>query len=150
MISFSVGCEDLAERHLKVDQVDPQYRPLPELLIDHLAQCVWRCCLFPGWKHGDQHLHFGTQGTEGVSPDEAVEDPAAALTARLQQLDLHSRGGRDGISGAREQLGQFSMKEMEYGEGKYAFEGYLAAALSPGNDSIPGLFPALCRYTEEE
>jgi hypothetical protein len=41
MISFSEGREDLAACHLKVDQVDAQYRPLPELLIDHLAQGLW-------------------------------------------------------------------------------------------------------------
>ena len=56
MISFSTGREDLAECHLEVNQVDPQYRPLPGLLLDHLAQGVKRCCLFPGWKDGNQQL----------------------------------------------------------------------------------------------
>ena len=69
MISFSVGREDLAECHLKVDQVDPQYRPLPELPIDHLAQGVWWCCLFPGWIRGDRQLlalDFVTEDIDGV------------------------------------------------------------------------------------
>jgi hypothetical protein len=47
-ISFSPGREDLTECHLEPNQVDLQYRPLPELLSDHLAQGVWRCCLFLG------------------------------------------------------------------------------------------------------
>ena len=144
MISFSVGREDLSERHLKVDQVEPQYRPLPQLLIDHLAQGVLRRCLFPEWKHGKQqpqaYLDDVTEGMEEMFPgdddqEDELMDPAT-LANRLQHLNLHSRGGPDRMTGARAQLEQFSMKEIEHGEGKSAFESYLAAALSVRNDTI--------------
>jgi hypothetical protein len=55
VITFSVGREDLAACHLQVDLVDSQYCPIRQLLTDHLAQGVSQCCLYPGWKHGNQH-----------------------------------------------------------------------------------------------
>jgi hypothetical protein len=53
VISFSAGREDLASCHLMVDDVKEKYRPLPDLLIDHLAQGVWKCCVSPDWKDGN-------------------------------------------------------------------------------------------------
>ena len=96
MISFSTGREDLAECHLKVNQVEPQYRPLPELLLDHLAQGVGRCCLFPGWKYGNQqllaHRDFIIKERMFTADYELHEDDPAdlptVLAARLQHLDL--------------------------------------------------------------
>ena len=74
MISFSVGREDLAGCHLKKDLVDEQYRPLPELLTDHLAQGVLRYCLFPR-RRGDNQPLLGTldlvtEAKEGISPED--------------------------------------------------------------------------------
>ena len=75
---------------LEVDQVALQYCPLPELLIDHLVQGVWQCCLFPQWNHGDKQLlalDFVTEDIEGVFPeigdpqDDEPVDPAAFLAA---------------------------------------------------------------------
>jgi hypothetical protein len=150
VISFYVGREDLAACYLKVDQLDPQHRPLPELLIDHLAQGVWRCCLFPGWKSGGQQLparlDFVTECIEGISPedDEPQEDepadPAASLTAKLQRLGLDSKGGFSGVTGEYEQIDKFSKKERERGQGKAAFEDYIRAALSISNDTVPMLW----------
>jgi hypothetical protein len=83
--------------------VDPQYRPIPRLLTDHLAQGVWRCCLYPGWKHGTQQLPTRldplAEDIEGMFSecDEPREgDPVhtvASLTAKLQRLDLDSEEG---------------------------------------------------------
>jgi hypothetical protein len=124
VISFSVGREDLSKCHLKVDQVEPRYRPLPRLLIDHLGQGVWRYCLFPGSKHGNQQLQacldYVTEDMEEMFPgdddqEDEPMDPAAFFATQLQQ---------------------FSMKEIEHGEGKSAFESYLDAALSVRNDAI--------------
>jgi hypothetical protein len=50
VISFSKGHGNLAQYHLETGQVDPKYHPLPLLLRDHLAQAVFRHCLFPEWK----------------------------------------------------------------------------------------------------
>lgn len=150
VISFSVGREDLAACHLQVDLVDSQYRPIPHLLTDHLAQGVLRCCLYPGWTHDDQQQQPLTrldplvEDAEGMFPefDESQGgDPvhtAAALAAKLQSLDLDSRGGLDEVSGAYAHIGQFSMEERERGEGKIAFEDYLRVALSIGNETVWG------------
>jgi hypothetical protein len=95
MISFSVGREDLAGCHLKVDLVDMLYRPLPELLTDHLTQGVWQCCLFPGWKHENQQL-LGPLDLvpEAIEDDEYQEDdlanPAASFVTQLHHLNLKS------------------------------------------------------------
>ena len=156
MISFSEGREDLAACHLKVDQVDSQFRPLPELLLDHLAQGVWRCCLFPGWKHGGQQflsqLDFVTEDMEETffedneCREDEPADPANLLTARLRRLGLDSQGGIGGVTGAYTQIDQFSMKERECGQGKAAFEDYLRAALWNQNDNAPVLWG----YTQED
>ena len=141
MISFSTGREDLAECHLEINLVDSQYRPLPALLMDHLAQGVWRCCLFPGWKHGHQQhladLDFIIEErmfAEDYEPqDDDPADPATVLAARQQHLDL------DRMMGAGAQLEQRSMKEWESGKGKSYFENYLDAALSIGGYTEEGL-----------
>lgn len=154
VISFSEGREDLAGCHLKIDLVDTLYRPLPELLTDHLTQGVWRCCVFPGWKHDNQQLpgslDLVPEAIEGMFDDESQEDDpadtAASLAVRLRQLDLESRGGRGGMPRAYAPMEQFSMKQREYGKGKAAFEGYLAASLSVWNDTVPRLWG----YTEED
>jgi hypothetical protein len=118
--------------------VDERYRPLPELLTDHLAQGVWRYCLFPGWKPDNQQLSgavdFVSEATEGISPeDDECQDydsaDSADLTDRLQELNLETRAGPSGTTRAYAQIVQFSMKEREYGEGKAAFENYLAASI---------------------
>lgn len=71
MISFSSGREDLTKYHLETNQVDLRYRPLPELLIDHLAQGGWRCCLFPGWKPGNlQQADLDLITEEGMIAEE--------------------------------------------------------------------------------
>lgn len=154
MISFSVGREDLAGCHLKVDLVGEQYRPLPELLTDHLAQGVWRRCLFPGWKYDNQQLlgtlDFVTEAIVGISPEDDElqdHDPAdpASLTDRLHRLNLETRGGPSGTTRAYAQIEQFSMKEREYGEGKSAFESYLAASLSRNH-----IVPTLWGYAEDD
>ena len=154
MISFSVGREDLAGCHLKVDLVDTLYRPLPELLTDHLTQGVWQCCLFPGWKHDNQQLlgplDFVPEAIEGMFNNEPQEDdpadPAASLVTRLHHLNLETQGGPGRTTRAYSQMKRFSMKEREYGEGKSAFERYLAASLSVRNDTVPRLWG----YTEED
>jgi len=60
---------------------------------------------------------------------------AGSLTTKLQHLDLSSRGV-GGVIRTYMQISQFSMKEMERGEGKAAFEDYLDIALSIGNDTV--------------
>jgi hypothetical protein len=145
VISFSVGREDFTACHLKGDLVDLQYRPIPQLLTDHLAQGVWRFCLHPEWKLGNQQpqtsLDRLDETREGISLeyDEPLEgDPVhevASLATKLQRLDLYSRGGLDEVTRAYVQISQFSMKETERGEGKIAFEDYLHSVLSIRNDT---------------
>jgi hypothetical protein len=137
VICFSVGREDLAECHLNVGLVDRQYRPLPQLLTDHLSQGVWRHCLFPRWSLGI--LDYVTEATEEISPEDELEpaDPTS-LTVRLRQMNLGTRR-------ASAQIEQFSMKEREYGEGKFAFESYLAASLSRNH-----IVPTLWGYAEDD
>jgi hypothetical protein len=148
VVSFSEGREELAGCHLKVDLVGEQYRPVPELLTDHLTQGVWRHCIFPRWK-ADNQQHSGTldsvsESTEGISPEDYepqdfdLADPTP-LTDRPDQLNLESRRGRSGMTRAYAQIEQFSMKEREYGEGKSAFESYLATSLSR-NETVPPLW----------
>jgi hypothetical protein len=154
VISFSKGRAELAERHLKLPNVDLQY-PLPELLRDHLAQGVWRHCLYPGW----QQYRSRRDGLDSV-PEEIEEtssedhepqegesaDPASSLAGRMQRLNIDSQGGHHRMMRQRAQIEQFSMKEREHGEGKFAFESYLVAALSARDNTIP----ALWGYTEED
>ena len=153
MISFSVGRQDLAGCHLKKDLVADQYRPLPELLTDHLAQGVWRHCLFPRIRDNQPSLgtlDLVTEAKEGISPEDDelpdcdLADPAS-LTDRFHQLKLESRGGPSGTKGAYAQIEHFSMEEREYGEGKSAFESYLAASLSRNH-----IVPTLWGYTEDD
>jgi hypothetical protein len=153
VISFSVGREDLAGYHLKKDLVAEQYRPLPELLTDHLAQGILRYCLFPRRRCDNPSL-LGTLDpvteANGISPEDDElpdHDPAdpASLTDRLHQLKLESGGGPSGTKGAYAQIEQFSMEEREYGEGKSAFESYLAASLSRNH-----IVPTLWGYTEDD
>jgi hypothetical protein len=99
VIHFPKGRKYLAGRHLKLDQVDPQYRPLRELLLDHLAQGVWRYCLFPGWTPGDQQhlvsLDLVPEDINDIFPgnDESQEDDLAIdLATGLKSLGLSSRG----------------------------------------------------------
>jgi hypothetical protein len=115
--------------------VDSKYRPLSQLLTDHLAQGVWKCCLFPGWKSSNQqHLaHLRHIAEEEVSnadyelqEDDFDADPANVLSARLQHLVLDQL--RTGGGGA--QFEQRSVKRWESGNGKSYFEKYLDAALS--------------------
>jgi hypothetical protein len=54
-------------------------------------------------------------------------------------MGLDSGGGFDGGTRAYTQISQFSMKEMERGEGKAAFEDYLHVALSIRNNTVPML-----------
>jgi len=87
VISFSVGRADLAEYHLMEGLVGKQYRPLPELLTDHLAQGVWQHCLFPGWRLDNQQLlgtlDFVTEAIEGISPeDDKLQDHDPADSSR--------------------------------------------------------------------
>ncbi|KAI0270930.1 hypothetical protein BGY98DRAFT_1189831 [Russula aff. rugulosa BPL654] len=56
LISGTGGRKEFAACHLQVDLVDSQYRPIPQLLTDHLAQGVWANCVYPGWEDGDQQL----------------------------------------------------------------------------------------------
>ena len=56
LISGTGGRKEFAACHLQVDLVDSQYRPIPQLLTDHLAQVVWANCVYPGWEDGDQQL----------------------------------------------------------------------------------------------
>ncbi len=128
MVSFSVGREDLAACHLKEGLVGEQYRPLPEFDNQQLLGT----------------LNFVTEALEGISPghDELQDhDPAdpASLANRLHQLNLETRGGPSGTTSAYAQIEQFSMKEREYGEGKSAFESYVAASLSR-NHIVPTLW----------
>ena len=134
MISFSMGREDIATCHLQVDLVDSQYRPLLRLLTDHLSQGVWRCCLYSGWRRGDQqrpnHLDpLAEDMEEKLSEyDEPQEsNPLHTVTSNLQHLDLDSGGGVNKVTRASAPINQFSMKEMERGEGRVAFEDYLHA-----------------------
>jgi hypothetical protein len=143
VICFSVGCKELAERHLNVGLVDEQYQPLPQLLTDHLSQGVWRHCLFPRWSLGI--LESVTEGTEEITPeDDKLEGDDLAdrnsLAHQLHQLDLES-----GTRRASVQIEQFSMKEREYGKGKFAFESYLAASLSRNH-----IVPTLWGYAEDD
>ena len=152
MISFSVGRQDLAGFHLKKDLVAEKYRPLPELLTDHLAQGVWRHCLFPRRRDNQPPLgtlDLVTETKEGISPvDEELPEydlaDSASLTDRFHQPKLESRGGPSGTKGAYAQIEQFSMEEREYGEGKSAFESYLAASFSRNH-----IVPMLWEYTED-
>ncbi len=153
MISFSVGRKHLAEYHLQDGGLDKKYRPHPELLTDHLAQGVWRHCLFPGWRFDNQQpwgpLDFVTEAIERTSPEDDElqdHDPAdpASLTDRVHQLNLETQGP-SGTTSAYAQIEQFSMKEREYGEGKSAFESYLAASLSRSH-----IVSTLWGYTEDD
>jgi hypothetical protein len=94
-------------------------------------------------------LDIVTEAKEGISPedDELPDcDPAdpVSLTNRFHQLNLESRGGPSGTKGAYAQIEHFSMEEREYGEGKSAFESYLAASLSRNH-----IVPTLWGYTED-
>lgn len=152
MISFSPGREDLAGCHLKTHKLN---HPLPELLTDHLTQGVLRHCLFPKWRLEKQsllgNLNRVTEAQEGISPeedDELLEDDQAypaSLSDRLHLLKFESQGGPGGTKGACAQIEQFSMEEREYGEGKSAFESYLAASLSRNH-----IVPTLWGYTEDD
>ena len=106
MISFLVGRRELTEFRLQVELVDSQYRPRRQLLDDHLSQGVVRHCLYPEWKYG------GDQQYSTLEPlGEDIE-------------------GLDELTGACAQINQFSMEELERGEGKVVLENYLHAALS--------------------
>lgn len=133
MISFSPGRKDLTDCHLETNQVDPRYCPLPELLSDHLAQGFWRCCLFPGWKPGNQQqadLGFITEegmiAADYAPQEDDLIDPGSPLVTRLQQLDLNRMAGADA------QFEQQTTKQWEHGKGKSYLEDYLDAALSVG------------------
>ena len=119
-MSFSAKRQDLTAYHLQQDIVDPQYRPHSRLLIDHLAQGVWKCCRYPGSTHGDP-----------------LSDPVHTATS-LTTMGLDS-GEFDEVTRAYRQISQFSMKETERGEGKAAFEDYLHVALSIRNNTVPML-----------
>jgi hypothetical protein len=115
--------EDLAERHLNVGLVDKQYQPLPQLLTEHLSQGVWRHCFFPRWKDERVWGTLNPPAIEEISPeDDELEDHDPSV-----------------------QIEQFSMKEREYGEGKFAFESYLATSLSRNH-----IVPTLWRYAEDD
>jgi hypothetical protein len=80
-------------------------------------------------------LDFVTEVIEGISPEDDElqdNDPAdpGSLTDRVHQLNLETRGGPSGKTNPYAQVEQFNIEEREYGEGKYAFESYLAASLS--------------------
>jgi len=145
MICFSAFCEDLAAYHLKLEIVDTPYQALSGLLHNHLTQGVWRSCHYPGWTK-DHHQCLTpidplSEDEEGASSE--YDEPqkadlvhmAGSLTTKLQHLDLSSRG-IGGVTRAYTQIGQFSMKETECGEGKAAFEDYLDITLSIGNDTV--------------
>ena len=68
------------------------YQPLPELLTDHLAQGVWRRCLFSGWRFDNQQLvgtlDFVTEALEGISPERS----SRCLQYRSTMLCLYFPG----------------------------------------------------------
>jgi len=120
MISFSTHRADLTVHHLQYDIVDPQYRPSKALLEDHLRQGVWQFCRYPGWTKAGDHqcltpLDPLSEDVEGLYSD--YDEPQEAYA----------------------QINQFSMREMECGEGKAAFEDYLHIALSIRNSTVPML-----------
>ena len=140
MISFSPGRKGLAKLHLQTDQVGKPHGPLPQLLTDHLMQGVWHCCVYPGFIYGAQiDLDSLTEDMEKVSfEDDGPQEggpvhKTASLTAIVQRSDHGSGGGLNKVTRAYAQIHQFSVEEMECGEGKVAFEGYLHTALSTRN-----------------
>jgi hypothetical protein len=140
VISFSEGRAHLTSCHFKVDHLDAQVRPASDLLTDHLAQGVFRWCLFPRLQSA---RHRQTLDLDSV--DEAIESPFSVeeeqinpddLSARMEYLTL-SQGREDEKTTARLETDVYGLEGWEQGDGKAAFENYLTVALDHNDDGIP-------------
>lgn len=149
IISFSNERESFTVYKLLVDDIPVRLRPLPQLLTDHLAQGVARHCLYPGdWSVSGRQSSSGLASVAeelpeipGVAPGASQSNVNKDLMSALQDLSLE--GGQrsslhDSVHGtwtsslmeARIRLNRFA-GHRESGEGKHAFENYIAIALSP-------------------
>lgn len=139
MISFSKERAHLTDHYLYVDDIPVEQRPLSGLLKDHLSLGVSLHCLPPTSQNWGNSLISGLlpvlEGLSlpysGVDSEEGdFEDPMiTGLGDVLSGLSL--RGGKNAQrqTDALDQLRQFGAKGMVDGEGKLAFENYLAMAL---------------------
>jgi hypothetical protein len=126
VISFSEDCADLAERHLYVDDIPLQQRPLTGLLADLLSQGVFLHCLYPGSRSASHQPKSGLSSA-GEPPDDRQDEPNDSEAGRLS---VQQGGGDSELVITRCRYNRFKPEERERGEGKYAFENYLAIALS--------------------
>lgn len=140
VVSFSKERAYLADYHLNVDSIPFDQRPLESLLTDHLSQGVFLHCLHPRFQNTGYRTTSGLSSVaESLETPDSLDSTSQKSVVTVEDLESHigrlsleqERAGRqEPLIVAHSNLNRFKPKERERGEGKDAFETYLAMALS--------------------